>query len=527
MEGFRSKLIYTAVIYFLFLQLALRFGIVGPTLSDLKENLGVDTNNISRSVSVMCAGICCGAILSGILCRWIARELLAFILVLGTSLLVASIAFLESYGLFLFWNFAVGFTSGAAICLCEAWILDIWGENCGPWMQALQFFRGLGYIIAPLLAEPFLSVKEEDEDEEGKKPFSTTLLPNSLLITLLPITTPAPLEVNTRIRTPYILNAVMLAVGAAFLLCLYIFKLVNDRRNPKGSSSLGTGISQVEIISSVSMSSVMTSSSDLKEVVMVSTSGKNSKAEDQGAAVVVSGRARYFGLLIVLLSCIFYLFFYEEVIVIFLPTFAVNVDVHLSKSQASLLTTAFSLSNVVGKAISVLLALKVSHIVILYGNLLIMIVSLVVVIIFGNSSVPSSGWASVCMVSFRVGLSSVIASLYTLMESAIEMSPLVCGCLNFTGTIGSIVIPLVIGHHLDSFPMALIFASLACAVVCLTLYVTIHVLLMNKNALIAVPVVQQSSAVISNGGGQQQQQQEKKGSFSAHQEEKRRRGGGG
>lgn len=126
-----------------------------------------------------------------------------------------------------------------------------------------------------------------------------------------------------------------------------------------------------------------------------------------------------------------------------------------------------------------------------------------------------------------VGLSSVIASLYTLMESAIEMSPLVCGCLNFTGTIGSIVIPLVIGHHLDSFPMALIFASLACAVVCLTLYVTIHVLLMNKNALIAVPVVQQSSAVISNGGGQQQQQQEKKGSFSAHQEEKRRRGGGG
>ena len=118
----------------------------------------------------------------------------------------------------------------------------------------------------------------------------------------------------------------------------------------------------------------------------------------------------------------------------------------------------------------------------------------------------------------------MIASLYTLMESAIEMSPLVCGCLNFTGTIGSIVIPLVIGHHLDSFPMALIFASLACAVVCLTLYVTIHVLLMNKNALIAVPVVQQSSAVISNSGGNGQQ--EKKGSFSAHQEEKRRRGGG-
>ncbi len=264
-------------------------------------------------------------------------------------------------------------------------------------MQALQFFRGLGYIIAPLLAEPFLSVKEEDEDEEGKKPFSTTLLPNSSSsTTLLPITTPAPLEVNTRIRTPYILNAVMLAVGAAFLLCLYIFKLVNDRRNGNNSSSLGTGISQVEIISSVSMSSVMTSSSDLKEVVMVSTSGKGAKTEDQGAAVVVSGRARYFGLLIVLLSCIFYLFFYEEVIVIFLPTFAVNVDVHLSKSQASLLTTAFSLSNVVGKAISVLLALKVSHIVILYGNLLIMIVSLVVVIIFGNSSVPLL-WVGICL----------------------------------------------------------------------------------------------------------------------------------
>ena len=89
-----------------------------------------------------------------------------------------------------------------------------------------------------------------------------------------------------------------------------------------------------------------------------------------------------------------------------------------------------------------------------------------------------------------VGLSSIIASLYTLMESTIQMNTLICGILNMAGTSGSVIMPLVIGSHLDTVPMSLIYACLTCSTVCLAIYIVMHILLMNKTKLIAVPIME-------------------------------------
>lgn len=83
-----------------------------------------------------------------------------------------------------------------------------------------------------------------------------------------------------------------------------------------------------------------------------------------------------------------------------------------------------------------------------------------------------------------IGLSSVIASLYSFLETQVEITPLICGILNMTGTMGSVFMPLVIGHHLDDTPMALMFACLACAATCLLLYATVHTLVCYKDSII-------------------------------------------
>lgn len=380
------------------MQQALRYGICGPTLSDLKDNLGVSTEDVSNSVSLMCVGICVGAICSkfniapytypaneriyagGFVCKFFSREFLCFVLVLTTAILVASITFLTQFSLFLVWNLLVGITSGASISICESWILQIWGSQCGPYMQALQFFRGLGYIIAPVLANPFLvsnggiGLKEEE-------------LPNATLATLSEWynQTNTPIHstsYNTKIRTPYLLNAIMLAVGAIFLLCLYIYKRFSLSKDKPSKA-----ISQIEILSNSALS--LADSKCVQSVVLADKKG-------DGQSVVMNRRAKYFGYAIVLLSSVFYLFFYEEVIVIFLPTFASKLNLRLSKSEASMLTTAFSLCNVIGKAVGVLLALKISYMLILYLNLFIMIGSLVVIILFANTSVTVL-WIGVCL----------------------------------------------------------------------------------------------------------------------------------
>ena len=51
----------------------------------------------------------------GFICKFLSRELTAFIMVFSTSLLVASITLLDDYKIFLTWNLMLGFTSGAAI----------------------------------------------------------------------------------------------------------------------------------------------------------------------------------------------------------------------------------------------------------------------------------------------------------------------------------------------------------------------------------------------------------------------------
>ena len=55
------------------------------------------------------------------------------------------------------------------------------------------------------------------------------------------------------------------------------------------------------------------------------------------------------------------------------------------------------------------------------------------------------------------------------------------------GTSGSVIMPLIIGNHLDTTPMVFMYVCLVCAVACLTLIVVMHLMLRYKNSLIAVP----------------------------------------
>ncbi|KAI1286373.1 hypothetical protein HDE_10975 [Halotydeus destructor] len=43
---------------------------------------------------------------------------------------------------------------------CNVFILYIWGKASQPYMQALHFAFGVGGLVAPLLASPFLSTGE-------------------------------------------------------------------------------------------------------------------------------------------------------------------------------------------------------------------------------------------------------------------------------------------------------------------------------------------------------------------------------
>src|SRR5699024_4559639 len=104
------------------------------------------------------------------------------------------------------------------ISTCEAWILELWGKNCGPYMQALQFFRGLGYIVGPILANPFLS--SDDDAEQSEQQTQSTISTNSTTPSSVngSSTTEPPKTFNDKVHIPYLINSALLALGAVLLI---------------------------------------------------------------------------------------------------------------------------------------------------------------------------------------------------------------------------------------------------------------------------------------------------------------------
>ena len=249
---------------------------------------------------------------------------------------VSFVTSIRDFKLFILWQLAIGVTSGAGISGCEAWILDIWGEDCAPYMQALQLFRGLGYILGPIMAEPFLA----PELDKLSKPSTHNITAANHTAFTLPtnLTTSEPEIISTgqtRIFIPYLINGCMIGLGGVIIFTLYYFFSRNDKSSKTkemSQSNLSTVSSQATIISCISKSTTNLGQFDRNLTIK-----KKKKS-----------LPKPYTIWIISLCSIFYLFFFEEVVVTYLASFASNVDLKLTKSQGAYLTSTFNLANIFG-----------------------------------------------------------------------------------------------------------------------------------------------------------------------------------
>ena len=287
---------------------------------------------------------------------------------------VSFVTQIQDFYVFSVLQFVVGVTSGAAINGCEAWILEIWGESCAPYMQALQFFRGLGYILGPIIVEPFLAPELEDLLSTTTSGLTEVEDPSN-------VTESAEdeIELKSHIYIPYMINGVMLILGAVMVFFQYMYS-----HRKSNSVNMTTASSEATIVSTVSPS----------DRYYEPNNEKLSETCDQNETK--SSQPKLFTYSIIILCSVFYLFFFEEVVVTYLASFSANISLHLTKSRGAFLTSIFNLSNVVGKAISIVLALKLRHFTMLYMNLVVIVISLVVLMIFSNTSLVML-WVGVCL----------------------------------------------------------------------------------------------------------------------------------
>lgn len=92
-------------------------------------------------------------------------------------------------------------------------------------------------------------------------------------------------------------------------------------------------------------------------------------------------------------------------------------------------------------------------------------------------------------------MSSIIATMYTMLESAVNVNALICGILNMFGNAGIIVWPYIMGPLMDTMPKILLYSALACTISCIVIAFVQTMLLRYKLSLIAVRIKHKAETV--------------------------------
>src|SRR5207245_956544 len=126
-----------------------------------------------------------------------------------TAVSVALAPQLTRFSMFVVMQSLFGFFASGIDCGSNAWIMDIWKSESGPFLQGMHFAYAAGSMISPLIAEPFLATMMSSNVTTNGTVVGTTQIPKT----------------ETQIHYPYTIVASFLAVAGLMVVVLSLKKL--------------------------------------------------------------------------------------------------------------------------------------------------------------------------------------------------------------------------------------------------------------------------------------------------------------
>lgn len=155
-SGGRITVARTVNLCLSFFGLGLCFAIPTATLDDLQQSTGTDHRSIEYIFTARHGGYILGCLVGGFLFDCYNRQFLLFLSLLATSVGIIVMPLCTQLATLMACTAVTGLTMGFLDTGGNVWCLDLWGRHSAPFMQALHFCFGLGALVAPLVAEPFL-----------------------------------------------------------------------------------------------------------------------------------------------------------------------------------------------------------------------------------------------------------------------------------------------------------------------------------------------------------------------------------
>ena len=310
----------------------------------------------------------------------------------------------------------LGTSCGAYDATQIVWIMEIWQNEAGPFIQAQHFSYALGSLVPSLVLAPFLT--KEPEEEEG---VSTT-------------TTESSANPTQKLVVPFIIVGVFVSLAALTQLLLFIFARYYPPPPEQGRL-------------------------DAKPLPET-----NNNDEKTGIMPVKPTRNWYRIKLILVTALFMGMYQGMEVCTFqFMSTFAQKGGLGLSESQGANIQSGLTGSFAVGRGLGILIILRIPPQLIMCVNLVLVVCGSIILLVFADNS-HALLWTGTVVLG--LGYSTIYASWCAFIERHLLFTQWVGAFTLIFGSAVASIYPLIVGGLIDENPGVITYTSFFSVVCC-------------------------------------------------------------
>ncbi|KAI1278437.1 Major facilitator superfamily domain-containing protein 4A [Halotydeus destructor] len=405
-ENSSGRRFKTMSIYGSFLCLSMVYNILGPTILELQCAIDVSYEKITKVLLARSSGYAVGSLLVGILYDHL-NPLLTFAITL-TIMGICSILLPLASSLWTMLSITfMGFVSGGIIdSAAHVFMMYLWGKQSQSYMQTLHSFYGVGALVAPLLASPFLSKERVSRNETTE------------------MTSHCSSE-ELHIHVPFAAMGILCLIVAAVFLYLFCYQRETDEHDSR-----------------------LVTEDD-------STEGRQVSLWPKRIVIFIAGIFMFtvLGLEIGMGS--------------FITSFAVKSDLHLTTQVGAYMTSAYWFTFTFARILAIGFVDKISIYTNITIELVTLLIADIFLIPFGNS-VEWCLLVGVALVG--VGISTLWAAVFSLLENHFPVKSGAGSFLIISACIGELVFPLILAYALETSPQVFLWTIFACTVMCCIIF---------------------------------------------------------
>ncbi|XP_051731972.1 sodium-dependent glucose transporter 1 isoform X1 [Ctenopharyngodon idella] len=205
-----------------FLGLGMAISVLGPTFEDLAINVNQNISNLSYIFVGRSSGYIGGSLLGGILFDCVNPHLLLGFSLLITAFGMSSTPFCKKAWLLTVLMSSVGVSMGILDTGGNVLILNTWGEQAGPHLQALHFSFAAGAFASPIIAKLLFGHRSDNDS------INTPSVSGHASKTLLPFSHPKSTPLTS--MWAYIVIGAFVLLVSLFFFILYSCSSPNSNR---------------------------------------------------------------------------------------------------------------------------------------------------------------------------------------------------------------------------------------------------------------------------------------------------------